>query len=278
MTNVLILGVGFIGTFLKEFLKTKNYNVIAIQQNIANYTDEKILTHILKTYKFEFVINCCGYTGRPNVDGCERNKNECWFYNVTVGSLIDRLCAQFGKKCIHVSSGCIYTGYDKAFTEEDIPNFGIFNPNSSFYSKSKHAFETVADIKTNAILRIRMPFCMQNLERNYLLKILKYDKLISYNNSLTCVEDFCAFVDKLIQNFVPGIFNVVNPQPMNALEITNLLKKNGKENINWSFVTPSDLDIIAQRSNTCLSTEKINKLNFQLPDTELSLQKCIKAL
>lgn len=278
MTNVLILGAGFIGSFLKKNLDNTNYNITLLNQNTLNYTDEKTLANILKTFDYNFVINCCGYTGRPNVDGCEHNKQQCWYYNVTVGSTIDKICTSYNKKCIHVSSGCIYTGYEKAFSENDEPNFGIFNPNSSFYSKSKHAFETIANIKENAVLRIRMPFCKENLDRNYLLKILKYDKLISYNNSLTCVEDFCNFIDKLMQNYSPGIFNVVNPQPVNAREITNLLKKNGKINNNWSFVDPSDLNIIAQRSNVCLSTDKIKSLGMQLPDTEESLIKCIKAL
>ena len=34
-----------------------------------------------------------------------------------------------------ISSGCIYNGYEKRFTEEDEPNF-TFN-NGSFYSGSK---------------------------------------------------------------------------------------------------------------------------------------------
>lgn len=278
MSSILVIGRGFIGTKLYTYLAEKKLSVLSISQKVINYTNEQDLFEYLKKNNFSHVINCCGYTGVPNVDGCELNKDMCWKYNVTIASTIDRICAQFNIKCMHVSSGCIYSGYEKEYEETDIPNFGLFNSNSSFYSKSKHAFETVYNKNNSAILRIRMPFTPLRENKNYLYKLLKYDNLISYKNSLTSVEDLCEFIYKFVDAFAPGIYNVVNPNPLDAQEITSIMKKYGKINVNWKFVEVKDLNIIAGRSNCTLSSNKLKSLGLCLPDSHASLDKCIKEL
>ena len=68
-----------------------------------------------------------------------------------------QVCANLGVKLVHVSSGCIYDGYEKDFTEEDPPNFcweadkrywkeRDSHLRSSFYSSSKtmHAIKVCA--------------------------------------------------------------------------------------------------------------------------------------
>lgn len=278
MVKVLLLGKGFIGKKLGAYLEEKGVDTFHIAQNEINYTSHYTLGTILRDYNFSHVINCCGYTGRPNVDGCEKNKEDCWKYNVTVGELIDRLSYIYNKKCIHISSGCIYTGYEKEFTEQDVPNFGLYNPESSFYSKSKHAFETVVDRKASAILRIRMPYTSLREDKNYIYKILKYDNLISMLNSVTGVEDFCEFIYKFVNNFKPGIYNVVNPQPIESREIVEILKKYNLVNEKWNFIEVKDLNVIANRSNCILNADKIKEMGLCLPDTFESIERCIKSL
>ena len=278
MVKVLLLGKGFIGQKLSNYLKTKEIDIFHIAQNEIDYTRHRALATLLRDYNFSHVINCCGFTGRPNVDGCETNKEDCWKYNVTVASMIDKTCQSYNKRCIHVSSGCIYTGYDKQFSETDIPNFGLFNPDSSFYSKSKHAFETVIDTQFSSILRIRMPFTGLKEDKNYLYKILKYDTLISSLNSVTGVDDLCEFISKFLNNYKPGIFNVVNPQPIEAKEIVNILTKYNLVNPKWNFIEVNDLKTVAKRSNCVLSSDKIQEIGLCLPDTRESIERCVKSL
>ena len=155
--NVLILGKGFIGNDLFRHLKNCNIDTTIINQASLDYTSRHALHNFLLQNTFNVVINCSGYTGSPNVDACEIEKEKCLFYNVSVPVQICSLCAQFKIKFINVSSGCIYTGYEKEFTEKDEPNFGIHNINSSYYSFTKHLCE-VALKNTDAItLRIRLP-------------------------------------------------------------------------------------------------------------------------
>ena len=46
---------------------------------------------------FDVVINASGYTGRPNVDACEDNKDDTWYYNVTVPGIIADTCMEHMK-------------------------------------------------------------------------------------------------------------------------------------------------------------------------------------
>jgi len=278
MPRVLILGLGYIGSKLKTFLEEKNVVVTAYSQKILDYTSESELRRILSNGVFDCVVNCSGYTGSPNVDGCESNKELCYYYNVKIGLLINKLCTEYKINHICVSSGCIYTGYEKQFTENDIPNFGLFNPDSSFYSKTKHILETIFDFTNSSILRIRMPFDGNPENKNYLYKLYKYNDLISFDNSLTNVNDLCNFIYKMINKFYPGIFNVVNSQKINAQQIIEIFKKNNLVNPNWRFVEIKDLNIIAGRSNCVLSSTKISNIGYSLSDTFSSVEQAVKQL
>lgn len=276
--KVLILGKGFIGSKLGFFLQQKNVDTFHISQQEIDYTQDKALSSLLRDYNFTHVVNCCGFTGTPNVDGCENNKSECWKLNVVTSQNIDALVNNYNKKIIHVSSGCIYTGYEKDFTEEDEPNFGLFNPNSSFYSKTKHAFETLIDTTRSSILRIRMPVTPLKENKNYLYKLFKYDNLISYKNSITCIDDLNNLILSLINDFTPGILNAVNTTPITALEIVELFKKYNKVNPNWNFVEVKDLNIVANRSNCVLSTEKLKEKGLEFSNTFETVEKYIQQL
>lgn len=277
MVKVLILGKGFIGKKLIAFLEQKKIDVFSISKDEIDYTKSKTLATLLRDYNFSHVINCCGYTGRPNVDGCEDNKSLCWNLNVVVAANIDKICNTYNKNLIHISSGCIYSGYDKEYEETDEPNFGLFNPSSSFYSKTKHAFETVIDIHRSAVFRVRMPFTNLNEDRNYLTKLLKYNNLINFKNSITCVDDLNTLILNFLFDFKPGIYNAVNPQPLNSGEIVSIFKKYNLVNPNWKFVDVSELNLKANRSNCILNTDKLKSLGLCLPDTVSSLERCIKS-
>lgn len=276
--KVLLLGKGFIGTKLGQFLQASDVELFHISQQEIDYTNSKKLSCLLRDYNFTHIVNACGYTGTPNVDGCEKNKDTCWNLNVTVPNQIDKIADSHNKKIIHISSGCIYTGYEKEFLETDQPNFGLYNPQSSFYSKSKHAFETIIDTTRSAILRIRMPVTPVKEDKNYLYKIFKYDNLISYENSITCIDDLNRLVKHLLDNFIPGIFNAVNTQPITAKQVVDIYRKYNKTNSNWNFVDMSDLDIVASRSNCILSTQKLKQHEFEFSNTFEVVEKYIQAL
>lgn len=283
---VLLLGKGFIGTALVAYLG-KN-NTVLMKRSEFDYTTQ--LDKHLKYNKYEFVINTSGYTGVPNIDACERDKRNCWIYNVEAPVRIAEACRKRKTNYIHLSSGCIYSGYDKEYEEDDSPNFGLFNDESSFYSKTKHAAERYLTSLSRFkpwIFRIRMPFTGAYLSRNLFNKIINYNKLIIENNSMTCVEDFCRFIKSFITDWnmglnsgynkrilPPGTYNVVNMGYANLPFIVSEMQKRGIEK-DWDFCKAEELDTLAKRSNCVLSEMSLASNGYGLPTVKRSISNCL---
>lgn len=268
--NVLILGKGYIGKAVAQYLGDEVVKVFHCARADLDYHDFITLTRFILNKDIKYVINCSGFTGRPNVDEAELKKEECWNLNVVVPLNILRASTYCRVKLIHVSSGCIYSGYERAYSEEDTPNFGMYNTESSFYSKTKHAFETLVEDNHLKILRIRMPICNDLTNpRNYLKKILDYPNLINYENSKTYIPELCDFIKALITdpdvkwNNNCNIYNVVNPKPLFTREVVAHL--NNMNDGNWKMLTPNwvkleDLEIMTSRSNCILDNSKADNI------------------
>ena len=269
--EILILGKGFIGKQLCAYLNCKIFS-----KKELDYTDSNIFKIYLNNFEPKFVINASGYTGYPNVDACELEKNKklCYKLNVHIPRQLAVICHNKNIPFANISSGCIYNGYN--FTEESKPNHI-----KGYYCKTKYECEQYLINYNCYQWRIRIPFCSQIHNKNYLTKLLKYDRLINKYNSLTCIEDFCEFVYKFIKlKSVPeyGIYNVVNENYVNADYVIDLLKSVGLQNPNWIFVDEKDLDLKCKRSNCVLVTSKIKKLGLGLPYVRDSLKECINEI
>jgi len=281
--NVLILGGGYIGRHLFDHLK-RYHDVELITQKQVDYTymnDSRDFKSYLHDNRFDIAVNCSGYTGTPNVDACEDEKWKCWKYNVTAPVRTTETLNLFKIPVIHISSGCIYEG-DQFFTEEDMPNLGLYTDHSSFYSKSKHAGELALNHMEGFIFRIRMPFCGTSGRKNILNKYLKYDNILSDVNSLTCIYDLCKVVEHFCvhRNVLPhGIYNVVNNGAITGVQVIDMLKQGGMNNKNWKVVPVDELNIKATRSNCTLSGGKLKiKGRFDMPNVKAALKYCISQL
>lgn len=271
-TNVLILGAGYVGTELYTYSNKENINYFLKSRKNLDYENVSTLHKFILNNGITHVINCAGFTGRPNVDEGEQKKKLCWELNVKLPLKISNVCKTLGIEYVHISSGCIYSGYEKEFTETDDPNFGLFDT-SSFYSKTKHAFETLNEY--GCTIRVRMPFSDDLHERSYLTKILKYDNLVNYKNSKTYIPDLCNFIEYIVENNIStnsiGVINFVNPEAQDTKFVTEIMKVFNLENKNWKFVDIKDINIIAPRSNCVLSIDKLRTMfpNFDI-QTETS--------
>ena len=279
--NVLLLGQGYIGTYLFNFLKNydNELNVYSLSKKHIDYTNPKVFDEWLNKNRMDWVVNCSGFTGTPNVDGCEDHKEECYHYNVSVPLYITKVCNRYNAKIIHIGSGCVYSGYDKIYSEEDVSDFGTDCFESSFYSKTKDAFEKLSVNMQRYIFRIRIPFSNLVEQKNYLYKIVNYDKLISKQNSITCVDDLLVFIKQFISLSSPspsGVYNVVNRGSVDASDVVQMLKDNGVSNPKWEFVSIKEANFRVNRSNCILSTKKIENLGLGLPDVKHSLEKCVR--
>jgi len=264
------------GYFGNKIFYGINYPSFRIIQK-QTYLNKDILKEEFEKYKPEFAINAVGFTGTPNVDSCEVNQDICWKLNAEFPYELAKICFEFGTKLIHLSSGCIFNGYDKIYDENDEPNF-----NGSFYSRSKIEAERRIILAGNSyyILRIRMPFDYKTEDtKNYLYKIFKYPKLINLPNSITwtktVVDVIRTILDTRSMEVPYGIYHVTNPGIITPKEIISLVKWYKLDKKEWfKNLDEFHKTVVAKRSNVILDSEKGDKI-FCFPNVWKAIESCI---
>ena len=255
--KAVIVGKGYVGNSIFNQLTQNDYfeTVELFSRSELDYSDPFELRRVVN--KDTVVINAAGFTGRPNVDEGEIKKELCWDLNVKLPLTLNKVCRDIGASIIHITSGCIYTGYEKDWEESDEPNFGMFSNDSSFYSKSKHAFESISDYGLH--LRVRMPFCDALHERSFLTKILNYNNLVNTLNSKTYVPELCRFIEHYITEGYDGYetINFCNRDPLSTEEIVDMMKERGIQNDDWTWENWDKIPIKANRSNCVMDTTKV---------------------
>jgi len=209
------------------------------------------------------VMNAAGLTGRPNVDWCETHKVETIRANV-VGCL--NLADVCMKKNIHMTyfgTGCIFhyddkfpQGSGKGFKEADTPNF-----TGSYYSHTKAMVENMLKEFPNVlILRVRMPIVADLVyPRNFIAKIIKYDKVIDIPNSMTVLPELLPLSIEMAKRGLTGVMNYTNPGAISHNEILQLYKDYVDPDFTWANFSVEEQAkvIVAPRSNNLLDTGRI---------------------
>mgnify|MGYP001323254815 FL=1 len=236
----LLGGSGYVGSAYQALLQRKGIAFRNLRRADFDYTDTAKLTELLRREKPEFLINAAGYTGKPNVDACELHKAECLFGNAVLPGRIAEACEAAGVPWGHVSSGCIYTGArpdGSGFTEADTPNFSFRTNNCSFYSGTKALGEEVLNGRDNVyIWRLRIPFDHNEGPRNYLTKLMRYQRLLEATNSISQLHEFVAATFACWEKRVPfGIYNVTNPGQVTTREVVDLIRQSGVCTKEFSF-------------------------------------------
>uniref|UniRef100_A0A6U1NBW8 RmlD-like substrate binding domain-containing protein n=1 Tax=Fibrocapsa japonica TaxID=94617 RepID=A0A6U1NBW8_9STRA len=207
------------------------------------------------------VLCAAGVTGRPNVDWCESHKLETIRTNVIGALNIADVCNSRNIHCTLYATGCIFE-YDaehtiggKGFTEEDKPNF-----DGSFYSATKGMVEPLLSLyDTLCILRVRMPISDDLSPRNFITKIVKYDKVVNIPNSMTVLTDLLPASIIMSEKNLTGIYNFCNPGAISHNEILDLYKKHIDPDYTYTNFTEEEQNKIleAKRSNNTLDCSKL---------------------
>lgn len=228
----LLGGSGYVGQAFQRLLQRRNLAFKNLRRAEYDYTDTNKLLAALRTDRPEFLINAAGYTGKPTVDTCELHKTECLMANAVLPGRIAEACAAAQVPWAHVSSGCIYNGTrpdGHGFTEADAPNFTFRTNHCSFYSGAKAlGEELLAGQPQVYIWRLRIPFDHIDHPRNYLSKLMSYDRLLAATNSLSSLPEFAAAGLACWEKRLPfGIYNVTNPGKITTSEVVELIKQSG---------------------------------------------------
>ena len=231
---------------------------------------ESVLAEIEK-YNPTHVLNTAGVTGRPNVDWCEDHKAETIRTNV-IGCLnIADICAMKGIHHLLYATGCIFEYDDdhiiggKSFTEDDVPNF-----HGSYYSHTKAMVEDMLKVfPTTCTLRVRMPISDDLSPRNFVTKIVKYDKVVNIPNSMTVLTELLPISLIMAERKLTGIYNFCNPGAISHNEVLDLYKQYVDSTYTYkNFSVEEQAKILkAGRSNNTLDH---TKLCNALPDVHFN--------
>lgn len=255
---------GYIAEAITKELKSRNLPHVVWSRSEVDYTNlTELKYHLYILGDNLHIINCAGYIGKPNVDACELEKASCIEGNILLPNMLAQLCKEKDYGFTQISSGCIYGGYEKDFSEKDNPNFDF--QNGSFYSGTKALAEKVVleNNENSYIFRLRIPFDQYSSPRNYLTKLLSYDKLLDARNSVSHRGDFAKYCIDLIEQEVPfGIYNVTNKGSITTKEVIELINDILKPNKDFKFFSNLDnfmQQVTAPRSNCVLDTSKIEQ-------------------
>lgn len=162
----------------------------------------------------------------------------------------------------YLGTGCIFKYDDnhneereRGFQEEDSPNFF-----GSSYSVVKGFTDQMMKMYENTLnLRIRMPITDSMHPRNFITKIVNYEKVCSVPNSMTVLPELLPLIIELMNNNITGTINFTNPGTISHNEILEMYKEIVDPSFTWkNFSQEEQRKILdADRSNNYLETSKL---------------------
>jgi dTDP-4-dehydrorhamnose reductase len=282
---LLLGGDGYVGSAIQKNLTGRGLPFTVASRASSDYSNLNVLVKMLRELRPEFLINSAGYTGKPNVDACEIHRTECLDGNAVLPGVIREACEQTQTPWGHVSSGCIFTGAKpdgSGFTEDDAPNFSFRQNNCSFYSGCKALGEEVLEGAERCFIwRLRIPFNNINSARNYISKMMRYDRLLLATNSLSQLDEFAdACVASWTQRVPFGTYNLTNPGSVTTRDVVRLIQTHGLSNRDFQFFESDDqfmkLAAKTPRSNCVLNSTKAIAAGLPLSPIDEALEKAMK--
>jgi dTDP-4-dehydrorhamnose reductase len=285
---VALLGAsGYVGSKFTEVLASRGLDSRSLSRTEVDYADASVLRDWMRVVRPRFLINAAGYTGKPNVDACENHKAECLMGNAVLPGRIREVCEELGVPWGHVSSGCTYSGRRSdggGWLETDSPNFSFRSPPCSFYSGTKALGEEMLDGASDCYLwRLRIPFNHEQAPRNYLCKVLNYDRLLEAENSVSHLDEFVgACIDCFEKGVDYGTYNMTNPGTVTTRQVTEWMLEEGLTDKKFDFFEDEESfmsEVAATpRSNCVLDSSKLESAGIFLRPVEEAVRSSLREM
>jgi dTDP-4-dehydrorhamnose reductase len=311
--SILLLGgSGYVGRAFVREIERQGWHYRSLQRAELDYTHFGTLVRVLRDLRPTFLINCAGFTGKPNVDACETQRADTLLGNFALPGTIANACEAAGVPWGHVSSGCIYAGarirqpdnsvtVEKdltqphlrllletsperilGFTENCPPNFSFRSPPCSFYSGSKAlGEEALAGAPGVYLWRLRIPFDERDGARNYLSKVQRYSKVYDNANSISHLADFARCCLELWNRQAPtGTYNVTNPGFITTKRVVDLIQRHLRPARSFDFWASDEefyrVAAKTPRSNCVMDSSKLIAAGVQIRSVEEALEDSLK--
>lgn len=279
---------GWIGSQFIEILKNKNIAFCCGKSRVDN--KDKLLREIEiihPTHIISFIGRTHGKideTVYTTIDYLEQEGKltENIKDNLFSPLVLAEICSQKKIHFTYLGTGCIFK-FDEThpfgkeehgFTEEDLPNFF-----GSSYSIVKGFTDRLMSLYKDKVLnlRIRMPITGEKNGRNFITKIVNYEKICSVPNSMTVLPELLVYVLDMMRNHLTGTINLTNPGLISHNEILEMYKEIVDPSFTWkNFSQEEQRKILAaDRSNNYLDTTKLEKLFPHVQPIKEAIKKCL---
>lgn len=249
-------GNGWIGSMICDYLVSSGEDIF------YGISREDDMENEIKNIMPDRVLSCIGRTsgeGFNSIDYLEQKGKlvENVRDNLYCPILLGMICDKLGIHYTYMGTGCIFNGY-KGYTEDDIPDFfgSSYSVVKGFTDRLMHHFENVLNV------RIRMPIIGENHNKNFITKILNYQKICNMPNSMTVLDEMIPIMIDMAQRKVVGTINLCNPGLISHNEILNMWNEITGDNHTWENITLEQQDamLLSKRSNNLLDTTRLESM------------------
>ena len=287
--KVLVYGSnGWIGNQFIDILNKNNIQYVVGVSRVNSLDDlEKEINYINPTHIASFIgrthgiINDKVYT---TIDYLEQKGKliENVRDNLYSPLLLANICVSKNIHFTYLGTGCIFSfdethpfeKEENGFNEDSLPNFF-----GSSYSIIKGFTDQLMKLYKNNVLnlRIRMPITSSKNDRNFITKIVKYEKICSIANSMTVLPELLPYVLDMMIKKMTGTINLTNPGLISHNEILQMYKDIVDNSFTWKNFTQEEQRHIlaADRSNNFLDTTKLTTLYPDIKNIKDSIKDCL---
>lgn len=281
---LLLGGCGYLGSAFARAFQRLGIPHVAPTHAELDARDPARVQSLVRGIRPRYAVNAIGFTGRPDVDGTERERLRCLEANLVVPGVLAEVFAAEGVRWGHLSSGCIYDGAKAdgtPYREEDRAEFAWCSPNAGWYARTKAMAETLLESAPDCLIwRVRIPFDEFDGPRNYLSKILRYPKLLEVRGSISHRGELAeAAIMSLERGLPSGITNLTNPGLIATSEIVEALTRHGLTDGSFEWFRDKEEFLSAPgrvyRANCALSCEKALAAGLRLTEVHEAVERAL---
>ena len=287
--KVLVYGSkGWIGGQFTEILKKNNIQYIEGTSRVDSIADlESEIVDVTPTHVISFIGRTHGKIGQKEYTTIDYLEQEGKLFenvrdNLFSPLVLAEICKTRKIHYTYLGTGCIfkfdedhpYGKEENGFTEDSMPNFF-----GSSYSIVKGFTDRFMKLYKDSVLnlRIRMPITGEENPRNFITKIVNYERVCSVPNSMTVLPELLPFVVDMMKQQITGTMNLTNPGLISHNDILQMYKEIVDNTFQWKNFSQEQQRAIlaADRSNNFLETNRLESLYPQVKHIRDSIRDCL---
>ena len=284
--KILVTGVkGQLGyDCVKELNKRGYKDILGIDIEDLDITDEAKVLEYLKSYKPDVVMHNAAYTA---VDKAELNYDDCYKVNVLGTKYIAEACKEIGAKMVYISTDYVFDGTkDRIYEVNDKTN------PISVYGKTKLDGELAVKSILEKYFIVRISWVFGINGNNFIKTMLRLASLGKTElnvvddqvGSPTYTADLAVLLCDMIETDKYGTYQATNEGYCSWYEFAKKIFELSNINIKVNHVTTKEyLQMVTQQAkrpmNSRMSKDSLDKAGFKrLPSWGNALERYLKEM